>query len=72
MSFLVSSGTGLTLIYQDVAMILLQILDEGQLTDSHGRKVDFKVSIDLSPVSSSDRGNRTQLFVSPLTLAPTS
>lgn len=28
---------------QDVAMILLQILDEGSLTDSHGRKVDFKV-----------------------------
>lgn len=24
-------------------MILLQILDEGSLTDSHGRKVDFKV-----------------------------
>lgn len=28
---------------QDVAMILLQILDEGSLTDSQGRKVDFKV-----------------------------
>lgn len=25
-------------------MILLQILDEGQLTDSHGRRVDFRVS----------------------------
>ena len=24
-------------------MILLQILDEGSLTDSQGRKVDFKV-----------------------------
>lgn len=24
-------------------MILLQILDEGNLTDSQGRKVDFKV-----------------------------
>jgi ATP-dependent Clp protease ATP-binding subunit ClpA len=24
-------------------MVLLQILDEGQLTDSAGRKVDFKV-----------------------------
>lgn len=28
---------------QDVIMILLQILDEGQLTDSAGRKVDFRV-----------------------------
>ena len=28
---------------QDVAMILLQILDEGTITDSQGRKVDFKV-----------------------------
>ncbi|KAH7089340.1 P-loop containing nucleoside triphosphate hydrolase protein [Auriculariales sp. MPI-PUGE-AT-0066] len=28
-----------------VAMILLQILDEGSLTDSHGRKVDFKNTI---------------------------
>lgn len=28
--------------HPDVAMILLQILDEGSLTDSHGRKVDFK------------------------------
>ncbi len=25
-------------------MILLQILDEGSITDSQGRKVDFKVS----------------------------
>jgi hypothetical protein len=25
-------------------MILLQILDEGQLTDSQGRRVDFRVS----------------------------
>lgn len=25
-------------------MILLQILDEGSVTDSQGRKVDFKVS----------------------------
>jgi len=24
-------------------MLLLQILDEGSITDSHGRKVDFKV-----------------------------
>lgn len=28
--------------HKDVANILLQILDEGTLTDSHGRKVDFK------------------------------
>jgi hypothetical protein len=34
--------TGLTH-RQDVAMILLQILDEGSITDSQGRKVDFKV-----------------------------
>ena len=30
--------------HKDVAMILLQILDEGSVTDSQGRKVDFKVS----------------------------
>ncbi|KAF8332525.1 P-loop containing nucleoside triphosphate hydrolase protein [Amanita rubescens] len=30
--------------HKDVALILLQILDEGTLTDSQGRKVDFKVS----------------------------
>ena len=29
--------------HKDVAMILLQILDEGNITDSQGRKVDFKV-----------------------------
>ncbi|KAI3607949.1 heat shock protein mitochondrial precursor [Moniliophthora roreri] len=32
-------------IRQDVAMILLQILDEGSITDSQGRKVDFKNTI---------------------------
>ncbi len=31
---------------QDVSMILLQILDEGSITDSQGRKVDFKVNCD--------------------------
>ncbi|KAG9021215.1 chaperone ATPase hsp78 [Serendipita sp. 407] len=31
--------------HRDVIMILLQILDEGQLTDSHGRRVDFRVSL---------------------------
>jgi ATP-dependent Clp protease ATP-binding subunit ClpB len=31
--------------HKDVAMILLQILDEGSLTDSQGRKVDFKNTI---------------------------
>ena len=30
--------------HKDVAMILLQILDEGSVTDSQGRKVNFKVS----------------------------
>jgi ATP-dependent Clp protease ATP-binding subunit ClpB len=29
--------------HKDVAMILLQILDEGSITDSQGRKVDFRV-----------------------------
>jgi ATP-dependent Clp protease ATP-binding subunit ClpA len=29
-------------------MILLQILDEGVITDSQGRKVDFKVSTHMS------------------------
>lgn len=28
-------------------MILLQILDEGSITDSQGRKVDFKVFFPL-------------------------
>lgn len=31
--------------HPDVFNILLQILEDGQLTDSHGRKVDFKNSI---------------------------
>ncbi|KAJ7031873.1 P-loop containing nucleoside triphosphate hydrolase protein [Mycena alexandri] len=31
--------------HKDVAMILLQILDEGNVTDSQGRKVDFKNTI---------------------------
>ncbi|KAG7449576.1 P-loop containing nucleoside triphosphate hydrolase protein [Guyanagaster necrorhizus] len=31
--------------HKDVTMILLQILDEGSITDSQGRKVDFKNTI---------------------------
>lgn len=31
--------------HKDVAMILLQILDEGKITDSQGRKVDFRNTI---------------------------
>ncbi|KAI6101707.1 P-loop containing nucleoside triphosphate hydrolase protein [Pisolithus croceorrhizus] len=31
--------------HKDVSMVLLQILDEGSLTDSQGRKVDFKNTI---------------------------
>ncbi|KAH9949196.1 P-loop containing nucleoside triphosphate hydrolase protein [Amylocystis lapponica] len=31
--------------HKDVTMILLQILDEGNITDSQGRKVDFKNTI---------------------------
>ncbi|KAF7968731.1 hypothetical protein HWV62_29606 [Athelia sp. TMB] len=31
--------------HRDVAMILLQILDEGSVTDSQGRKVDFRNTI---------------------------
>ncbi|KAF8885071.1 P-loop containing nucleoside triphosphate hydrolase protein [Gymnopilus junonius] len=31
--------------HKDVALILLQILDEGTITDSQGRKVDFKNTI---------------------------
>ncbi|KAI0262358.1 P-loop containing nucleoside triphosphate hydrolase protein [Gloeopeniophorella convolvens] len=31
--------------HKDVAMILLQILDEGSVTDSQGRKVDFKNTV---------------------------
>lgn len=39
---------------QDVAMILLQILDEGSITDSQGRKVDFKVCLFVSSETSGD------------------
>lgn len=35
-------------------MILLQILDEGSLTDSQGRKVDFKVCHPLAIAPPSD------------------
>lgn len=31
--------------HRDVANLLLQIMDEGHLTDSQGRKVDFKNTI---------------------------
>lgn len=37
--------------HPDVAMILLQILDEGVITDSQGRKVDFKVRPPLPSLS---------------------
>ncbi|KAG1760072.1 P-loop containing nucleoside triphosphate hydrolase protein [Suillus occidentalis] len=35
--------------HKDVAMILLQILDEGSITDSQGRKVDFKACSSCEP-----------------------
>lgn len=38
-------------VVKDVSMILLQILDEGSITDSQGRKVDFKVCCPLAPLS---------------------
>ncbi|KAJ2449330.1 hypothetical protein EV183_004961, partial [Coemansia sp. RSA 2336] len=31
--------------HKDVANLLLQVLDEGHLTDSHGRKIDFRQTI---------------------------
>ncbi|ODQ80300.1 hypothetical protein BABINDRAFT_161259 [Babjeviella inositovora NRRL Y-12698] len=31
--------------HRDISKLLLQVLDEGQLTDSHGRKVDFRNTI---------------------------
>lgn len=31
--------------HKDVSHILLQLLDEGSLTDSQGRKIDFKVGV---------------------------
>ncbi|KAJ2662051.1 chaperone ATPase hsp78 [Coemansia sp. RSA 1199] len=31
--------------HRDVANLLLQVLDEGHLTDSHGRKIDFRQTI---------------------------
>jgi ATP-dependent Clp protease ATP-binding subunit ClpB len=43
----VSQGIDLNELFfvQDVTMILLQILDEGTITDSQGRKVDFRVRV---------------------------
>jgi hypothetical protein len=46
-------------------MILLQILDEGTITDSQGRKVDFKVCymISISLLLVLNSSFRTQLSV---------
>lgn len=43
-------------------MILLQILDEGTITDSQGRKVDFRVRFFLSrfPISQAFIPSRTE------------
>lgn len=51
-------------------MILLQILDEGTITDSQGRKVDFRVRFypDSSSHHSSVFMHRTPLFASRATL----
>ena len=61
--------------HKDVAMILLQILDEGVITDSQGRKVDFKVKLPilsaLVPVVD-DNLLRTRSSASPATWAATS
>ena len=35
-------------------MILLQILDEGSVTDSQGRKVDFKVGLTILMIPTAD------------------
>lgn len=39
---------------KDVSMILLQILDEGSITDSQGRKIDFKVRCLFVPLGISN------------------
>jgi ATP-dependent Clp protease ATP-binding subunit ClpB len=44
-SLSLSKSGWLNIRFQDVAMILLQILDEGSITDSQGRKVNFKNTI---------------------------
>jgi len=51
-------------------MILLQILDEGTITDSQGRKVDFRVRFcpDSSSYHFSFFMHRTPLFASRATL----
>ena len=51
-------------------MILLQILDEGTITDSQGRKVDFRVRFHRDPSSHhfSFFMHRTLLFASQVTL----
>jgi hypothetical protein len=61
--------------HKDVAMILLQILDEGVITDSQGRKVDFKVKHLVFPilVAGVDHDlSRTRLFASLAIWAATS
>ena len=45
--------------HPDVFNILLQVLDDGQLTDSFRRKVDFKNTVldhDLEPRGAPDQG----------------
>jgi hypothetical protein len=50
---------------KDVAMILLQILDEGSITDSQGRKVDFKAcSFFVDEVWHTQSNLRTPSFAS--------
>ena len=52
--------------HRDVFNILLQVLDDGRLTDSHGRTVDFTNTIDRDdlehrqPVDPADRPGRRQ------------
>jgi hypothetical protein len=46
--------------HKDVSMLLLQILDEGSLTDSMGRKVDFKVRQKLDRQACVSNMRRTQ------------
>ena len=45
-------------------MILLQILDEGSVTDSQGRKVDFKVRIYYTSVVHHMEADYTYLLYS--------
>lgn len=51
-----TSQSDTVLLFQDVSNILLQILDEGMITDSQGRKIDFRNTSRFSHCAVSSEG----------------